>query len=400
MGEWKVVEPDSEWKVVQNEEPVGDPTLPNSTEVDQKVAGREDILGQLMQDAQKQAALVANPLDTGKNVLNALGGSAQRLEAGLANPLGEMQKGNFQPTSLLDSMVKGLEGKMLGQFGDLVRRTGAGGQYNEALASSTGFLAALSIPDLLSKGKFAKSLENKAAVLGSDVKQAVVDSVKNRTGFLEDMRSAFYDAKSTAVEKYGQGLEKMAADNPNTVVDLKPAVDYLNQAVAYEPKLRNAINRIPQLINLLDNPSSANKLTLQEAQTIVNDLQSKVSSGKLKGVGVRPDDIPLLDAIHDIKIQMVQAFPELADLKKDYGEVLNNFNLVRSKFKPQSLEGAVKSNFGGIEMEKAAKTLLKDSPEILARMKNYNTIRKVGKMALVGAEGIAGAVLLKKFLNS
>jgi len=379
---------------------VQDPTLPNSAEVDQNVAGREDILSRLMQDAPKQAALVANPVDTGKNLLNAIGGSAQRLEAGLANPAGEMQKGNFNPPSLLDSMVKGLEGKVLGQFGDLVRRTGVGGDYNEALASTTGFMAALSIPDLLNKGKATKSLQNKAMVIGSDVNQAVTDAVRNRTGFLEDMRSAFYDAKSTAVEKYGMGLDDLAKNNPNTPVDLKPAIDYLNQAVAYEPKLRNAINRIPQLVNLMDNPSSASKMGIKEVQSIVNDLQSKVSSGKLKGIGVRPDDIPLLDAIHDIKAQMVQAFPDLADLRKDYGEVLNNFNLVRSKFTPRSLEGSIKNNFGGVEMEKAAKTLLKDSPEILARMKNYNLIRKVGKVALIGTEGVAGAVLLKKFLNS
>jgi hypothetical protein len=123
-----------------------------------------------------------------------------------------------------------------------------------------------------------------------------------------------------------------------------------------------------------------------------------VSSGKLKGIGVRPDDIPLLDAIHDIKTQMVQAFPDLADLRKDYGEVLNNFNLLRSKFNPQSLEGSVKNNFGGVEMEKAAKTLLKDSPEILARMKNYNLIRRVGTFAAGTATGAVGLTALNRMI--
>lgn len=377
-----------------------DPTLPNSSQVDNAVAGREDLLSQVMANAGNNAKLVANPIETGKNALGLLGGVAQRAEAAIANPAGDMQKGNFQPQTLLDSVVNGLKGKVLGQFGDLVRRTGVGGDYNEALASTTGFMAALSIPDLLSKGKVSQGIDKAGKELISGTDQAVKDAVTNKTGFLEDVRSAFYDAKSAASEKYGAGLEKLANDNPATKVNLRPVIDQLNAEIAYEPKLRNAIGRVPQLSSLLDNPKVAEGMGIKEAQQIVNDLQSKISSGKLKGIGVRPDDIPLLDAVHDIKSQMVQAFPDIADMRKDYGEILNRFNVVRNKLKPGNLSKAVKENFGDAEVEDAAKKLLKDAPEILARMRNYNLIRKAGKAALLGAEGISGALLLKKVINS
>lgn len=382
--------------------PASDPTLPNSAQVDNAVSGREDLLSQVMANAGNNAKLVANPLETGKNALGLLGGVAQRAEAAIANPAGDMQKGNFQPQTLLDSVVNGLRGKVLGQFGDLVRRTGVAGDYNEALASTTGFMAALSIPDLLTKGKVSQGIDKAGKGLISGTDQAVKDAVTNKTGFLQDVRSAFYDAKSAASEKYGAGLEEMA-NNPNnagTVVNLRPVVDQLNAEIAYEPKLRNAIGKVPQLSSILDNPQVAEKMGIKEAQQIVNDLQSKISSGKLKGIGVRPDDIPLLDAVHDIKSQMVQAFPDLAELRKDYGDILNRFNMVRNKLKPGNLSKAVKDNFGDVEVEDAAKKLLKDAPEILARMKNYNLLRKAGKAALLGAEGVSGALLLKKVINS
>lgn len=377
-----------------------DPTLPNSSQVDNKISGREDLLSKALGNASSNLTVIANPLDTGKNILNLLGGIQQRSEAAIANPAGDMQKGNFNPKTLLDSFVNGLQGKVLGQFGDLVRRTGVAGDYNEALASTTGFMAALSIPDLLTKGKAAKSVDQTGKYLISGVDQTVKDAVTNRTGFLEDVRSAFYDAKSAASDRYGEGLDVLAQNNPQTSVNVRPVIDYLNQQIAYEPKLRNAINRVPQLANFLDNPTASNNMTLQEAQKLVNDLQSKIASGKLKGIGVRPDDIPLLDTIHDIKYQMVQSFPELADLRKNYGDVINRFNLIRGKLKPGNLSNAVKSKFGDAELEDAAKKLLEDAPEIISRIRNYNLIRKAGKAALLGAEGVSGALILKKVINS
>lgn len=374
-----------------------DPTLPNAKQVEQAVAGREDLLSKL--DYSSSLKVVTNPLNTGKNLLNLVGGISQRAEAAISNPAGDMQKGNFQPKTLLDSLVNGLQGKVLGQYGDLIRRTGVGGGYNEALASTTGFMAALSIPDMLSKGKASKVIDKSVKATLTGAKQTVQDAVTNKTGFLEDVRSAFYDAKSAASDAYGAGLEDLAKNNPTTKVSLRPVVDQVLQDISNEPKLRNAINRVPGFSALIKDPKLSDNLGIQEAQKIVNDLQSKIATGKLKGVGVRPDDIPLLDAIHDIKSQMVQAFPDLAELRKDYGEVLNRFNMVRTKLKPGSLSKAVKDNFGDVEVEDAAKKLLKDAPEIIARIRNYNLIRKAGVFALGTASGAVGLEALNRMTS-
>lgn len=378
--------------------------LPGVDKTEQKISGREDLLGSLVGDLKSGQAtpLIQNPLQSAPMKL--LGGLSQRAESAVANPLIELQKGNT--SGLLDQFMKGASGERQGQLGDLVRNTGVGGDYNEALASTTGFLAALSIPDILTGGKLAKKTQDSVTEGALKIpkaidatQQAVKDAVTNKTGFLDDVRSAFYDAKGKAVDKYGEGLEKLATDNPDKVVSLRPVVDQLSAEMAYEPKLRNAINRVPYLKQIFDNPSLADKVGIKEAQSLVNDLQSKVSTGKLKGVGVRPDDIPLLDAIHDIKGQMLEAFPDIKDLRKDYGELINNFNLVRNKLKPGNLQKAVKENFGDIEIQNAAKKVLDGSPEIIDRMKNYNLLRKFGGYlgkASLGVAGIAGA---KKFLG-
>ena len=375
-----------------------DSTLPNLEKTEQKIAGRSDLLSQF--DIKKEASL--NPMTRIPNELALLGGVGQRAEAAIANPAVEMQKGNFNPKNLLDAMVEGAKGRVLGQFGDLVRNTGVGGDYNEALASTTGLLAALKAPDLISAGKFTAKLGKieKGAVKGgqqvlSGVDQAVKDAVTNKTGFLEDFRSAFYEAKSTAVEKYGQGLEDLAKNNPNTQVNLRSVVDEINQAIALDPKIRNTVNRVPQLAKFLDNPQLSNKVPLKEAQDIVNMVQSRVSSGKLQGVGVRPDDIPLLDVIHDMKTNMVDAFPQLKELRKGYGEVISKFNALRNKFKVGNLENAVKKNMGDSEQQVMAKELLKDSPEILERLRNYSVLRKAGKAALA-VSGLGTAYALTR----
>lgn len=386
--------------IPQNSSKPNDPTLPNSENVDQAISGREDMLGSALNGIVDQTVNVPNALSSGKNLLSLIGGVSQRAEASIANPLGEIQKGNINGQSLLNSFVDGMKGKVLGQYGDLIRRTGVGGVYNEALASTTGFLAALSAPELLTKGKVSSKIESsgKSAINSTD--QALKDAVTNKTGFLEDVRSAFYDAKASAVDKYGAGLDDLVKNNPQQKVSLRPVIDQLNQQIALDPKLSNAINKVPLLRNFLDNPKLANSVELKEAQSLVNDLQSKISVRKLKGVGVRPDDIPLLDTVDDMKVQMVQAFPELADLRKSYGETINRFNLIRGKLSKNAFSGFVKNKFGNEEIASEAHKLLEESPEIISRLKNYHLIRKVGKTALLGAEAITGAAILKKVINA
>lgn len=382
-----------------------DPTLPNLGGTENKIAGRSDLLSQVMDKAKGDMlqAFTPNPPENIKNALQTIAGLSQRGEAMVANPLMKLQRGDS--SGLLDSVMQGASGQRQGQLGDLIRTTGVGGDYNEALASTTGFMALMGIDKFVgsplqntTKG-IAKGIFKGVKPTLTEMGQAVDDAVKNKTGFLDDVRSAFYDAKGDAVDKYGLGLEELAKNNPTTKVDLTPAINQIKQEIAYNPKLENAINRVPYLKNIMDNPKIASNMGIKETQTLVNDLQSKVASGKLKGIGVRPDDIPLLDAVHDIKVQMVNSFPDIADLRKGYGETVNAFNLVRNKLKIGNLEKAVQDKFGDVEVQQSVQKLLKDYPQIISRMKNYHSIRTAGKVG-AGVVGIGTAdALIRKVLG-
>lgn len=388
MAIYEVETEDGIYEVEVADDENKDSTLPNLERTEDKIAGREDLLGSLMSRVKQ------NPLKEGSNPLNSfglVGGLAQRGEAAVSSPLLELQKG--KPEDTVASFIDGISGNRQTQLGDLIRTTGVGGEYNDAIASTTGFLAALGVDNLT--GKVASS---KLSSIIGNVKDPIVksvnDSIVNKTGFLDDVRRAFYEAKSRAVEKYGAGLEKLAMDNPDKSVSIRPVVEDIAHQISNEPKLRNAINRVPGLAGLVEDPKLADKLPLKTVQDLVNDLQSKISQSKLGGgKGIRPDDLPLLDAIHDIKAQMLEAFPDIKKLRKDYGDLINNFNLVRNKLKHGSLQKAVRENFGDVEVQSAAKELLKESPDILSRIQNYNNVRKVGKVlaGLIGATGLGYA---------
>lgn len=379
------------WELVPNQKP----GLPNLDSTEAKIGGRADLLDEIISKA-KSGKLNPNSLSNNPALL-ALGGISGRAEAAITNPLLSLQKGEASPKTLLDEVISGVKGQKQGQLGDLIRTTGVGGSWNEALASSTGFLASLGLGGIATKGKVTQTADEAVKGLKTGVSgalkgtgQALDDTLKNQTGFLDDVRSAFYDAKSAASEKYGEGLEKLAADNPDKFVDIGSTVGYAKEALKDNPKLASAINRVPAFKKFLDGADT--RISLKEAQDLANDLQSKISSGKLKGVGVRPDDIPLLDAVHDLKADMLEAFPDIKELRKSYGEILGNFNNVRNKLKPGSLSNAVKKNFGDVEIAKSAKELLKSNPEILSRMRNYNLLRKVGAVtgAVAGASALSG----------
>lgn len=245
----------------------------------------------------------------------------------------------------------------------------------------------------------AMSLGAPLAVANARIPRVIEDVLTNKSKYLSDVRSSFFDAKTSAVDKFGAGLERLANDNPNDFVSLRPVVDQLVQEIAYEPKLRNAINRVPLLDQILNEPKLADKIPLKEAQSLVNDLQSKIPSTKLRGLGVRSDDIPLLDAVHNIKAQMLEAFPQLKDVRADYGKVINDYNLIRTKIKPGNLAKNLQTNFGDVEVEGAAKRLLAEFPDTLKRIRVANAVRKLGKHALLLGEGVGGIALLSKLFK-
>lgn len=303
----------------------------------------------------------------------------------------------------MPTAVGGLVGQKFAE-GDQLRSTISSlmGKESQPLFEPTGVTSAKTPIGKIAQGTMGIASMVLAAkgIKSFNPKAQVLQDAMDKPSFANDVRSAFYEAKSGAVDKYGEGLEKLSQDNPDKIVDMKPVIDQLKQSISEDPKLRNAVRRVPDLMKMLDDAWANTDLKITDAQNLVNELQSKIASSKLKGFGVRPDDIPLLDAVHDIKNQMVDAFPEIKDLRSAYGDTINKFNLLRNKIKPGSLLKNIESGFGDAELSRAAKDLLSEFPEISSRIKNYNLLRKLGVSAVSAVGGAVGYKAVENAVKS
>lgn len=213
---------------------------------------------------------------------------------------------------------------------------------------------------------------------------------ENKLNFLKEVRGAIQSAPTKAREVFGDDLirlnnEKiMMGKNPS--VSVRPMIDSIQGDIAsgdLEPIVKEAINRIPTLKKMLSNPDLAENLTLSESQKLLNDVKSQLSLSKLGGAGNRPTDIPLYeDIINHISQAQLDAHPEMAGVKKTFGDIMNNFKLIKTKIKPGNLQKNISTKFGDDEINKAAETLLVNRQDIIKKINNFRRIRKAGKAAI------------------
>ncbi len=226
------------------------------------------------------------------------------------------------------------------------------------------------------------------AVLGGAAPLAIhgAENVLNATirevPFLNKFRGLLFRAKNQAAERFGQQIDELSKANPDRTVSLRDAVENIKQEAAYEPKLNSIISRSPMLKNIVENPEVADNLTLQQSQAILNDIKSKIPLGKLNGnTPSRPDDMPIYDLIDDIRGSQLEAFPEMAEVKKEYGKFAKNYDMIRraGALRPGSTSkfldvNAGRSGFGEPETREAVKQI---APAAYQKAKGYRTAQAV-----------------------
>ena len=120
-------------------------------EVEQKIAGREDVLGTSFKQAGKE---LKQPTIAGGGIslptgLGLVGGAFQRVEAAVANPLLSLQRGEIPQ---FEDITSGLRGRQLGEIGDVFRAAGV----PENISKTLGLAATIAIGNLAALGKGAK----------------------------------------------------------------------------------------------------------------------------------------------------------------------------------------------------------------------------------------------------
>jgi len=233
---------------------------------------------------------------------------------------------------------------------------------------------------------------------------AMVATPKGRTELVNRTRDAFRATKAQKGQQFEATIDSLTKQNPNNLVDLDGAVQQLEIDITNNPKLASAVNRTPRLKRLMQMQPGTRKISLKEAQDIKNELSSKISASKLAGNGVRPDDMDLLNTVDDIRDAQLSAFPdsqfaEYGKARKEYGDMIGDYKIIRGKIREGGLEKNIYNKFGGdIEAENAVRNLLpKENLKEVAAARMANKFLKNAPMA--AGLGGGGYILAENVLR-
>jgi hypothetical protein len=222
---------------------------------------------------------------------------------------------------------------------------------------------------------------------GQALKQAGTEA--GQVKFAEGIRSKLFEAKEGATKKFGKALEGLSQKHPEKMVSLRNVVDQARAESVYEPNLNSAINRIPALKTLVENPELANNVTLKEAQHIINNLNTKLP----RQIGF--NDIPVADLRTDIRAAQLEAFPEMSKVRGDYAAIKKNYDLIKGRIKEGGLVNSLKTKFGDPEKNTAFKKLVdKDT------VKAVDSFRRSSKALRASGLGAKGYALYELYRHS
>lgn len=245
-------------------------------------------------------------------------------------------------------------------------------------------------------------------------------NVKDPAAFAQNVRSALFTQKQQVGKNFGNAVEKLSQANPNVGVDLSEPAQSLKNAMADQennPGLAGQVKSIvrgikdpdkAKLINdIIDDPSKASNLTLQQSNDIKTAIQnspsiaSKLKQGKF--AQYTPGDLEVLDLLDNVKLKQGEVFPELADIRKPYAEYMQNYNQVKNMFKPGTLIGKIKNGFGDEEKTAMVQHVLpgatSDQIDNVRKILSLgNTAKSVGKevgkaIPYIGTGAAIGALI-------
>lgn len=225
----------------------------------------------------------------------------------------------------------------------------------------------------------------KGTLVGKSARRAILS--KEADKFARQVQKEFVGIKSAAVQRWDEGVQRLAAANPNKMVSLRNVVDdiIVNKEVL-SPEARNVFMKTPLLKKFIENPSLADNVSLRDAQSIINYINTKVPST------IKYNNLDLLDVLSDIKASQLDAFPEMANMRMDYAKIAEPWKNIKNNFKFNKTLQAINTDFGGPQAQEAVKALF--SEQTIKEMGGYkNAIKAVKAIKAALGWGVAGSLL-------
>lgn len=257
------------------------------------------------------------------------------------------------------------EVKPLAQKADEGMGSLLGGAIGVGAAAGAGFgLLKTGIPQNIVKGvsTVGKGIANMPKVF----------NINKGADFAKEIRGAYTQAHTEAVNKFGIELDILARNNPKVRVDLSEVVMNLKTDPDISSKTLNILKKIPELNKVWDSPTASSKVPLKNTQNIINYIQTKVPRE------IKINNYDLMDTLNTIRGKQLEAFPQLANARAEYAKFIEPYKNVKQYFKFNRILGAMKEKFGGAEGMKAVESIL---PK--ATVKKIGGYRAAAKMAKI-----------------
>lgn len=345
-----------------------------------------------MQIFAQQSTLGGKALRFGSEAAGYIGGGASKLGQGAATATGKALTKKLGTSGLASKTLSNiLSGAVGGAVGGASQITDPEASYRDlmkrqSIQAGGGALAGAAMGAAL---PIIRGIKNLKYVTDDDV------GAKTMKAF----RDEFANIKTKAVETFGNQLDDLASKNPTRTVDLTNTIDDIKSSLDdMPPEARNALKKVPLIKNLLEKPVLKDRVPLKDVQDAINYMNTKIPKN------IRSSHIDILDAVNDIRVAQLDAFPEMASVRADYAKTIEPYNQVKNYFKFNKLEKAIESGFGGSEGRKAVKQLM--SPETISKLGGIREAQNVANMSselirnlVIGISSGVGAGMVFRQLN-
>lgn len=253
--------------------------------------------------------------------------------------------------------------------------TATPGADNSAVGAAVGIGAAGIGAYGLAKTGIPQAIGRGTASVGKGiVNLPTVVNTQKSDKFAKAIRSAFVQAHTDKVNKFGSQIDQLSVNNPTRTVSLQGVVDELNTNWGeLTPEVKAVVKKTPYLNKMVGvKKPITTEIPLAKSQEIVNYMNTKVPKN------IRYNNMDLIDTINSIRGSQLEAFPEMESVRAEYKAFIEPYNQVKSQFKFNKLLGSIKNKFGGAEGQAAVEQIL--PKETLKQIKGYRSGAKLAEL--------------------
>lgn len=408
--------------------------LPNASEVETRISGREDLLTNMREDVIstfKEGDFLDRFMkitQPGQDLAKGLGGLFQRGEAGLANVGLEAQRGEGD---ILEEFTKGVSGERLGEAGDLIRTTGVGDDVkipvvsqvtgqdaNELMASSSGLISMAALSNLGSGGRIASGARKMRNAVMKTAKQTGKRSLKKGRFLKEqaDMMNQGIDDAFTGIRGEFDEVYKKIGNNPLTGDDFVDLNDISVRLVKGDPTTFNRLKRLGELTaDDLVNPRTGSviKPNVRTAKIIKDEVNRRIPKKVWKKVEPpTADQAQLIEdyfKMNDLLAKNAGSQRQtLLELNKRFTELNRTADKIRPLFRSSKGVTRVRplknikdpENISNLdEVVKFNEDFFRDGEKVLREIDKFNRAQKLEKGIKWATGGAVGLSLLDRFVS-